>query len=415
MSNNTSNLKIAHLVASDKGGAYRAAQRINNSLCLNGVESKIVVLIKSNPNTECSAVIYNGVKIFFLKVFRKISSLRLKQKGINGYFYENILGVNILKNKEIQEANVINIHWINDGMLSYKGIKKLCRSEKKIVWTMHDMFAFTAGCYYDNYCGNYEKYCNNCKLTELNPVKQEYINNIYQKKKSAYSLNMSFVGCSNWITECAKKSTLCSVNNIINIPNPIDTNVFKPIQKQDAYEEFRISYVIDKKTILFGAMSSTTDKRKGYQLLLEALKMIQDKKRYRLVVFGDSEYSNNIDGLECICIGNLNSDKKIIALYSLADVFIAPSIQENLSNTVLESLACGTPVVAFDIGGMSDMIAHKINGYLASPFDTKDLSNGIIEMAENKNRLQVECVKTVKQKFSMETVGSQYFDFYQKI
>jgi len=404
--------KVVHLVSTDSGGAYRAANRINMALKQNGVNSSIVVLEKKHMDSPVIDVLNNKIELVLFKILRKIDSFRIKRMKLTSYIYISSLGVDLFRVREIKDADVINIHWVNDGMLSYNGLKKLCNSGKIIVWTMHDMYAFTAGCYYDKSCGRYAQNCNNCPLVSKTRNGQRYISEMYSKKKAAFEGHISFIGCSRWMTLCAERSQLTKHHILKTIPNPIETDIFLPIEKGKARTFFPEIPNDDKRIVLFGAMSSTSDPRKGYQYLIEALNCISNKDAYRLIVFGGPQnYMIPVD-IECISVGPIFDDKILAALYSLSDVFVAPSVQENLSNAVMEALACGTPTVAFAIGGMADMIEQKVTGYLAIPFDSKDLAYGIQLCSSNKKILSPSCREKVCKEFSSERIGRLYKEFY---
>lgn len=402
-------MKVVHVVAKDVGGAARAVMRINQALQMVGVKSSVLVLNKVSNNDSVIPIIKNKILWNIFRLVRKLNTINTKKYGIVGSFYEAKYGLDITKEKMIKEADIINLHWINDGMLSNKTLKKLLESGKKIVWTMHDMYAFTAGCYYDYDCGMITTECNNCPLAKGNDDIETFIKNqFYIKKKFYLKHNMTLVGCSNWIADKARMSPLTKTIKITAIPNPIDTEIFRPMSVNNFTD---LNLDPRKKTILFGAMSADSDDRKGFKYLKMTLELLHPEE-YQAIVFGNGEkLGDAMYGIKVYGVGKISSDEKLAELYSLADVFIAPSIQENLSNAVMESLACGTPVVAFDIGGMSDMIVHRENGYLAKPFDAEDLAKGIQHCVSVN--MSDRCLKTVREKFLMEKVGLQYFGLYR--
>nr|WP_295255855.1 glycosyltransferase [uncultured Blautia sp.] len=402
-------MKIVHIVSKDTGGAARAAIRINTALNQVQCESSVLVLHKST-NEDVREIMHNRFVWRIFKGIRKINEINISKNHLKGKFYEPIIGIPLEKNKIIQEADVINLHWINDGMLTYKEILKLEKLGKKIVWTMHDMYPFTAGCYYDNECGKYKDSCKKCILAEDALKREKYIQKIFRKKYAVYQrTNITFVGCSNWISNCARRSTLTKKHDVYTINNPIDMSIFKPIEKEMAFKKFNI--VTSKKVIAFGAMQSDSDPRKGYKYLIKTLKYLNSEE-YLLVVFGNNDNSktNSFYDFEVKSVGKIESDDQLVALYSMADVFVAPSVQENLSNAVMESLACGTPVVAFNIGGMPDLIENKKNGYLAEPYKADDLAEGIKFCTENN--LENACITYVKNHFDMKLIGNRYKSIY---
>lgn len=409
-------MNIVHLVTTDIGGAARAAIRINEAINKSKSKeynSKIIVANKSSINTN----IYTLEKNKFYKIKRVIyyfiNRISLCKYSPKQPFSNEIIGFNVLKYKEIEKADIINIHWINGGMISYSTLNKLKNSNKKIVWTLHDMWAFTGGCHYDEECGRYESKCSKCKV--LNSQNKNDLSTVIQNKKSKIYSNfdINIIGCSKWISESAKKSSLLYDKYNINIPNPINVDIFKPINKEIAKDILNIK--TDKKIILFGAMSSTSDKRKGFSYLLESIKKLE-KDKYLAVIFGNKNENSEIEKyIETKYIGQLLDDYSLSVLYNCADVFVAPSIQENLANTVMEALSCSVPVVAFNIGGMSDMIKHKLNGYLSKPLDSDSLTIGIKYCTENTIEMGKYARKYVLENYTYEIIGEKYRNFYDEI
>ena len=241
-----------------------------------------------------------------------------------------------------------------------------------------------------------------------------------RRKKGAWSgLDITIITPSKWLAECAKKSSLFKDRCIEVIHNGLDLNLFKPIDKTTAREIWDLP--INKKLILFGAMSATSDHNKGFDLLYKSLKQLAGKwsGKTELIVFGASEPENLPDfGLPVHYLGHLHDDVSLSLLYSGADVMVVPSRQDNLPNTVVESLACGTPVLAFDIGGMPDIVDHKLNGYLAKPFDTSDLAAGINWVLSDDARHKEICLKAREKAmacFDIEKVARQYAELYMEV
>ena len=262
------------------------------------------------------------------------------------------------------------------------------------------------------------------KLTKLikqyNEISQNKNNILKEKSFLEYAIDeiekandLTFVGCSKWITDCASRSVLTKRFSCINIPNPIDTSVFYEEDREKTRK--KLGAKEGEKIIVFGAMTADSDERKGYRYLLEALNELSKlEQNYRAVVFGNKG-ELHFDGLNIPVtgLGMIHDDNKLRKIYSAADVFVAPSVQENLSNAVMESLSCSTPVAAFNIGGMSDMIDHKETGYLAKPFDAADLAAGIAYSAAHPQMRQ-NARRKVEESFGMSVVGKQYKALYQK-
>lgn len=409
-------MNIVHLVTTDDGGAARAAIRISNSLnTINNenINSKIFVAKKKGSDINVENLISNKKEKFKLIGSSIINNKTISKFKTSSLFSNDKLGINITKYEAIKNADIINLHWINQGMLSYKSLEELKKLGKPIVWTLHDMCPFTGGCHYDENCGKYKEKCGQCKVLGSKKV-NDLSTKIQRRKKEIFKdMNLTIIGCSSWITQCAKESQIFKNKKCINIPNSIDIEKFKPIEKNFAKEILNIN--LNKRVILFGAMSSISNSRKGFKYLLESLKIL-DKEKYIAVIFGNNNKVAEIDEcLETVYLGQLSDDISLSLVYSIADVFVAPSEQENLSNAVMEALSCGTPVVAFNIGGMSDMIKHKKNGYLAIPFESDDLSKGIEWCVDNNDELKNNARKFVIDNYRYEIVSEKYKLLYRSL
>jgi glycosyltransferase involved in cell wall biosynthesis len=293
-------------------------------------------------------------------------------------------------------------------------ISTLKKIKAPLVWTLHDMWPFTGGCHYAGNCEKYKEGCNQCpQLNSKFKYDLSYFG--FKKKQREYSkVDLNIVVLCKWMEQCVKDSILLSGSNMTRIPNGLDTDIFKPIQKDIARDILDIPK--EKKVVLFGAMNSTSDKRKGFVYLKEALEILSKKnKDFMLVVFGAS-HDKDIESLpfETKFLGSLGDDQTLALAYSSANVFVAPSTEDNLPNTILESFACGTQCVSFDIGGFPDMIDHKVNGYLAKHFDTKDLANGI-EYCLNNNGLGTKGRDKVMKEYTLEVQAKRYKKFYKTL
>ncbi len=409
-------MKILIINTSDiKGGAARAAYRLHKSLLSQNIDSQLLVQTKSGDDFT---VITNNNKI--TKVINKLRPtidsipIRFYKKRTKTLFSSSWFGFNNIVNI-INEINpdIVHFHWICGGMIKIEDIVKI---KAPIVYSLHDMWAFTGGCHYDEECNRYRKECGNCKV--LRSDKQNDLSTkIFKRKQKIFSQieNMTIVGLSRWINDCAKNSTLLKEKRHVNLPNSIDTNIFKPFDKEKARELWRLPK--DKKLVLFGAMGATSDPRKGYNKLSMAMHKLTDKN-IEFVIFGSSKpkESQNFE-FETHYIGSLADDVSLVTLYSAVDVMVVPSLQENLSNAIMESLSCATPVVGFAIGGNSDMIENKKTGYLAKPFDIIDLAYGIEWVLNNEcyNKLCKNARKKIEKEFDSTVVVKKYIELYKDV
>lgn len=408
-------MKILIVNTSDiSGGAARAAYRLHKSLLDQGVDSQMLVATKSSDDFT---VVSEDKKVrrFFNILFSTIENIpvRLYRNKTKTLFSPSWLGFGNIADK-INKLNpdIVHLHWICGGMMR---VKDIARIKAPIIWSLHDMWAFTGGCHYDEECFGYEKKCGSCKV--LGSKKRNTLSkNIFNRKQKVYNQkkDITIVGLSNWLNEASKSSTLLKDKKHINLPNPIDTTIFKPFDKEKSRELWGLPK--DKKLVLYGAMSATSDPRKGFKELGNAMAKLEKSDNIEFVVFGSSKPENEPDfGFQTHYLGSLSDDVSLVTLYSAVDVMIVPSLQENLSNTIMESLACGTPVIGFDIGGNSDMIIHQETGYLAKSFDTTDLKDGI-EWILNNGKYDELCLNArekAMREFDSILVAKKYIELYK--
>ena len=391
--------------ATDKrGGAGIAAYRLCRALRNTGVDAQMIVQEKSSNDdwVILHKTLFGKFGVFVRKVLDRLPWWLLHHDKDELLFSTSWIPSGILVKKiNDLKPDIVHLHWVQGGMLRVEDIVKI---KAQIVWTMHDVWLFTGGSHY----------CADCSSLEMNKTLISKWNLKRKQKTFSMTNNMIVIGPSNWITKKAKGSIVFSGKNIVHIPNFINTNVFNIVSEREKIREF-FDLPKYKKLILFGAVNSTNDKNKGFDLLQKALDKLQ-LDNVELVVFG-ARNGDSVCGYKTHYVGNIKSEEKMVELYNCADVMVVPSRQENLSNVIMESLSCGTPVVAFDVGGNSDMAVHKQNGYLARPFDPDDLARGIEWVLENNKNgeLGKNAREKIIQNFSEEVVIPKYIDLYKSI
>jgi glycosyltransferase involved in cell wall biosynthesis len=414
-------LKILHLSYSDYiGGAARAAYRIHNGLRSIGLDSEILVARK---NSDDDTVITKKSKLSqeISKIRPHLVSPILKlQQTTNVIEHSlNILPSGLHKQINALDIDIVNLHWVHKELISVGEISKI---NKPIVWTLHDMWPFSGSEHYDDltqperYVTGYFK---NNRPTSYKGFDVDRFVWLYKLRKWK---NQSFtIVCpSRWLADCCQKSVLFQHLATHVIPNPIDLLRFKPIERSIAKEILNLP--IDKHLILFGAISAVSDIRKGFHLLKNTIRLLSrkvPKHSVELVVFGSNKPKPPPDlDLKTHYMGHFNDEISLALLYAAADVFISPSMQDNLPNTIVESLASGTPCAAFNIGGMSDLIDHLENGYLAQPFSEEDLASGIAWLLENKQRrysLSRAARVKAENQYDMTRVANRYKALYETL
>ncbi len=416
-------LKVLHINSSDSsGGAARACLDISNALNETGIESSVLVQLKHSDLSGVYSISSNYFEKFKTLIRRTIDYLLIKlfTVEIRGRFTFPIIGKDISKLQIVKDADLINLHWVNEGFLSLKDLTRIAKLGKPIVWTMHDMWAFTGGCHYSLGCRKFEKECFECPSLRIRSDKDLSYKIFYDKIKLFKDLNINIVTCSNWLSGEIKKSRLLKDKNIRVIPNTLKTEVYKPLDKESVLSELKLK--TNKKYILFGTMT-LKDERKGIGLFVKCIDFLCKKNPFlkenvQLLIAGSTKNVEKINlPLETIFLGRLNNEADIAKFYNAGNLFVAPSREDNLPNTVMESLSCGTPVVAFNIGGMPDMIDHKINGYLAKPFDVEDLADGIMWVLNNSypERLVKASRNKILDNFNYVKIAESYSGYYQTI
>lgn len=397
-----------------EGGAARAAYRLHCALLAEGVDSQMLVQHKVSDGFTIIGPLTKSQKSF-RKLRPILDRLRVKPYKDNKSLFSPAWVPYSSIADQINELapDVVHLHWVAGGMIR---VEDIARIKAPIVWSLHDMWPFTGGCHYDENCGAFKNNCGSCKVlvsTEDNDLSRK----VFLRKQKTFSQKKDIVviGLSRWLASEAKASSLFSSYPVVNLPNPIDTQAFAPFDRKQARSLFNLP--LDKKLILFGAIGATSDPRKGFLELSQALAQLETAN-VELVVFGASQPEQGAVFTQKVhYLGRLHDDVTLRALYSAADVMLVPSLQENLSNAIMESLACGTPVVGFDIGGNSDLVDHKASGYLAEPFSIDDLAKGISWILDHQDAGAISAAarQKVMREFEQSHVTAQYIKLYEKM
>ncbi|MGQ4646873.1 glycosyltransferase [Lyngbya aestuarii] len=411
-------MKSLIISTSNSGGAGRAAYRLHQGLQNIGTPSQMLVQTKVGDDSNIIAP-----QISLEKGLSKLGHaldampLRFYPQSKTTEFSTQWSPDLIIPRVARLNPDLINLHWINESHLRIETIAKF---KQPIVWTLHDMWSFTGGCHYDQNCNRYVDSCGACP--QLNSTNNWDLSRLtWQRKFQAWkNSNLTIVTPSSWLAKCASSSSLFQSLRTEVIPNGLDIQKYKPINCQMARELLNLPQ--DKQLVLFGAINATSAQRKGFHLLQPALQNLCGSgwnDQIELIVFGSSRPGNQTDlGFKTHYLGKFSDELSLALVYAAADVFIAPSLQDNLPNTVMEAIACGTPCVAFKIGGMSEMIEHQKNGYLAQPFDVEDLAKGIAWVLESRERHQQLCINAREkavQEFTQELQARRYTSLFNEL
>jgi glycosyltransferase involved in cell wall biosynthesis len=401
------------------GGAARAAARLKRGARALGVDVCILVQFKTGNAKE---IICNKspmqILIRRLKLFLGLLPVRRYPNKPENNFSPALIPDRIPS--EIAEINpdVIHLHWLCAGFLSVATIGKLGRLGKPLVWTLHDSWPFTGGCHMPFNCTRYRQSCGECPV--LGSLREEDLSReTWQRKQKAWrDIDIILVAPSRWLADCARSSSLFRDRRVEVIPNGLHTETFHQLDRESS--RALLGLPKDRAIILFGAVGGTSDPNKGFHLLVPALQSLGERLPDPLaVIFGSAATELLPDlGMPVVSLGRIEDDKRLAVIYSAADVFVAPSMLENLPNTVMEAMACGTPCVAFKQGGVADLIDHQVSGFLAKPYDIESLAHGISWVLEDENRrtaLSEQALRKVKAGFSQELMSRRYLDLYRKL
>ena len=400
------------------GGAAIAASRLMGALKKNGVKAKMLVRDKQTDHLTVLSVGHHWTQPFKF-VWERWCIFMANRFSRKNLFQVDIAntGTDITALPEFKRSDVIHLHWVNQGFLSLSVIDKVVRSGKPVVITMHDQWYFTGICHYS---GNCEKYKTLCHDSELMKGKWlgDFAKQVFLKKQHIYSgAKLTFVGCSEWMANLARSSKLTQGQKVVSIPNAINTELFRPTDKKQAREAFDLPQ--DKHLLLFGCQR-ITDERKGFKFLVEALEIIkrnnpQFAKEIELVVVGgEAESVRSHVPFDIFPIRYVSDPQKMVSLYNAVDIYVTPSLQDNLPNTIMEAMACGVPCVGFNVGGIPEMIDHKANGYVAAYQDAQDFADGIVwTLTTDHAQLSRHAREKVMTAYSEIAVAKKYMEVYE--
>jgi glycosyltransferase involved in cell wall biosynthesis len=412
-------MKISMLNTYDNfGGAARSAYRLHQGLLQRGIQSQFVSQYKKlgDPKIICGSSRIDKL-IALLRPLIDLIPLKIYwRRDRKQPFSSAFVPVARRVRKAVADSEVLHIHWIARGFINLTFLRQV---QRPIVWTLHDSWAFTGGCHLPSTCRRYQQACGQCPQLKSRH-KFDLTNLNWHRKLLAFrDLDMIVVAPSNWLAECARSSSLFVNSRVEVIPNGIDTDIFKPLDSNLCRRILNLPEL--RHIILFGAVGASTDENKGFDLMRQAIAALPryiDGKECMLLIFGSHSFNIPDLNIEMQFMGTLTDDIALSVLYSAADVMVVPSRQENLPNTIMEAMACGTPAVAFRVGGIPDLIEHLSNGYLAKPYDTDDLSRGISWVLEHSGRaslLEARCCQKIESEFKLDVVTKKYIKLYSEL
>lgn len=407
--------------AEHTGGAAVAANRLLRALLRSGVSATMLVRDRATDDPAVVSLDRGAVRrwlnflYFVWERFVIYLCNRLSKRNLFQVSIANA-GINIRRTAAFREADVIHIHWINQGFLSLDEIARIIASGKRVVWTLHDLWPATAICHYPGDCVKYRTGCSACPMLNPNPL-VDLAAKVARRKGKIDWRRVTFVGCSEWIARTARESVWLREARFVSIPNPIDTTLFWPIDRREARQ--RLGLPEEKRLILFAA-AKLSDTRKGAAFLLEACRLLAAEMEGELEIILMGSDATELSALSPVpvrALGYISGAAKLAEAYSCADLFVIPSLEDNLPNTIMEAMACGTPCVGFRTGGIPEMIDHAVNGYVAASRDSVDLARGIAWVLRHPEpgNLSAACREKVMRCYQESVVAKKYIALYQKL
>lgn len=420
-------MKVLLVNTSDHaGGASIAACRLLKALRREGVDAQLLC------GNKCLSTAKEGL-IYTHRGWRSQLRFLLERLEIfikNGFTRRGLFSIDTARTggdithlKAFKEADVIHLHWINQAMLSLADVERIMKAGKPVVWTMHDMWNFTGICHQSGACQRWMESCGKCPQLSR-PFAHDLSYSTFRRKKKFYSrYKLTFVGCSQWLAGLAKQSPLLQKQRIVSIPNPIDTSYYAPLETsgETSKNELRrqLGLPLNKQLILFTAFK-VTDPNKGIDYLIESLTILcqehpELQKKLGIVLAGKgAEKLHNSFTIEAFPMGYIEDEDRMRQLYQATDLLAMPTLMDNLPNTIAEAMACGVPCVAFNVGGVPQMVDTGINGYLAAYQDSLDFAHGIasVFLSPNYEALRRNARAKAVTAYAEQSIAQQYIKLY---
>ena len=411
-------MKIVHLSTfTAEGGAGIATFRIHKKLLEKGVMSDLLVLRSSGTQLPAVTEVKTGwlyrAKDYFFYRFDIFFFIKKIRPGAQKFSFNYFRRISINKHSLIRNADIVCLYWVGANFLTPKQIGRM---NKPMIWRLSDKWPFTGGCHYSNDCKRYEDHCGNCPQLITNKKKDFTWFGWKRKHQAWQNKNITVVAPSRWIADAAGRSSLFKNNSIIRIPTGVDPDVFKPMSKEEARKALNIP--IASKVILFGAYNALRSIYKGAIYFRKMIEQLAGED-CTFLIFGAGKNDYTDDSYKNVrFLGALRDESDLCQAYNAADFFICSSTEDNLPNTVLESMACGTPCIAFkDSGGVVDVIEHKANGYLAEFKNVEDMVAGIswINDANKEGKISANAREKILKEFTLEKQVDSFIALYRSI
>jgi glycosyltransferase involved in cell wall biosynthesis len=417
-------MRILQISTTDiSGGAARAAYRLASGLRALGHDCSM--LVKSKKSAEAW--------VYQLDSPESPAALRLEEQAAwgdkfcvyahrtpisNTHFSLPLPASDVSAHEQVLRADVINLHWVA-GMLCPAAVARLCDSGKPVIWTLHDQRPFTGGCHYSAGCRKFETDCDHCPQLDSDPLG---LTRAVLSDSCGQSASFpAVVSPSRWLAQCARQSAVFRHSRISVIPNGLDTGVFAP-GRAAAREHLQWD---PQAVYLLSGADGFEEARKGFDLFCAAARHCMkdaafqsavSRKKINFIFYGNAAKAPKLD-FPVLWLGRFDNDAALAQVYAASDAFILPSKEDNLPNTMLEAMCCGTPVIGFNVGGLPEVITPGENGLLAQAENPRDLAEAILAFSSNpdlRRKLGDNCANQIPARFNLRRQAEQYIQLYQE-
>jgi glycosyltransferase involved in cell wall biosynthesis len=410
-----------------RGGAARSAYRLHRALLAQAVNSTMLVREKVSQETSVQAAPIEAGRTAKTNTrqWKRIQKSYIDENRSelsNTKFSLARPGFDLSRHPAVQEADVVHLHWVS-GFLSPAAVAALARLGKPMVWTLHDQRAFTGGCHFSAGCDGFERSCDGCPQLRHDPLR--ITRAALEDSRTLVPREIVVVSPSRWLADCARRSTVFSGCRVEVIPYGIDTNVFRPHDRELARRELELAP--DATAILFGA-DNIGEKRKGFDVLLKAVAIARadpafaratSERRVQFLIFGDcpSEAVGKFP-VPIRSLGRFHSEVSLAKLFSAADLLLLPSLEDNLPNILLEAMCCGVAPLAHAVGGIPDAVTDNVHGRLVPVGEAEKFASALVSALQSPDtvaRWREACRMDAPNRFSLNATAQGYLKLYESI
>lgn len=410
------------------GGAVRATRRLVAGLTARGHEARLITLEQRRASAGVGVVPSpprdpaQNLPLSANECLQRDYIGPRRTPVSNTFFSAQVAGYSFADQADLEHFDLLNLHWVANFLAPHT-MAEITRLGRPVIHTLHDMAAFTGGCHYSAGCNRYREECSPCpQLTD--DILELPRWTLVQKRELLRMTRCAAVAPSRWLARCAAESGLYEADRVYNIPNALETDLFRPTEKTSAKMLLGIDPGI--RTLLLGA-ENHREHRKGFDLLLHAWTTLAEhpsigrllqRQQLRLLAFGKQTDALAAVGGPLLNCGEVHNDSRLALIYSAADLLLLPSREDNLPNILLEAMACGTPAIAFTVGGVPDVIEDGIDGRLIPPFDTGAMARAAVDVlihTQTAAAMAAAARHKMTERYSLDVQAAAYEELFQTL